>query len=75
MLDFCPEKSVTKYQSTMYNIPEERRPHVHSGKRLKWRRLTELKADMIMSDCNRKYKNAVYMPQVPSCVNGNLVKT
>ena len=58
-MDCCPETSVTKYQSTLFNIPEERRPHLHSGKRLKLRRLTELKADMIMSDYDRKYKNAI----------------
>jgi len=25
----CPETSVTKYQYTLRNMPEERRPHLH----------------------------------------------
>jgi hypothetical protein len=27
----CPETSVTNYQSTLRNIPEERRTHLHRG--------------------------------------------
>jgi len=26
-----PEPSITNYQSTLINIPEERRPHLHRG--------------------------------------------
>jgi hypothetical protein len=38
----CAETSVTIYQSTLRTIPEERRPHLHCGRRkpggtnLKW---------------------------------------
>ena len=31
----CPETSVSKYQSTLGNVPEEREPHLHSGESLK----------------------------------------
>jgi hypothetical protein len=33
----CPETSVTKYQSTLHNIPEEQRFCLHSGRSLKSR--------------------------------------
>jgi hypothetical protein len=33
----CPETSVTNYQSTLRNIPEERRSHLHRGESLKSR--------------------------------------
>jgi len=32
---FCPETSATNYQSTLRNIPEERRSHLHRGGSLK----------------------------------------
>ena len=35
----CPETSVTNYQSTLSNIPEERRSHLHSHASLKSRML------------------------------------
>jgi hypothetical protein len=31
----CPEMSVTDYQSTLHNIPEERRSHLHRDGSLK----------------------------------------
>jgi hypothetical protein len=31
----CAEMSVTSYQSTLHNIPEERRSHLHQGRSLK----------------------------------------
>jgi hypothetical protein len=34
----CAETSVTNYQSTLRNIPEERRPHLHRGGSLKSRK-------------------------------------
>jgi len=33
----CPETLVTYYQSTLRNIPEERRPHLHRGGSMKSR--------------------------------------
>jgi hypothetical protein len=33
----CAETSVKDYHSTLRNIPEERRSHLHSGGSLKWR--------------------------------------
>jgi len=32
--DRCPETSVPNYKSTPSHIPEERRPHLHSGESL-----------------------------------------
>jgi len=31
----CPETSVTKYQYTLSNMPEERRSHFHCDRKLK----------------------------------------
>jgi hypothetical protein len=33
----CPETSVQNYHSTLHNIPEERRSHLHRGGSLKTR--------------------------------------
>ena len=33
----CPESSVQNYRSTLRNVPEDRRCHLHSGGSLKWR--------------------------------------
>ena len=39
----CPETSVNKYQSTLRNVAEERRSHVHRGASLEpWRRTTAI---------------------------------
>jgi len=35
VLKFCPETSVTNYQSKLRNIPEERISHLHCGGSLK----------------------------------------
>jgi hypothetical protein len=34
----CPETSVTNYESTLRDIPEERRSHLHGGASLKSRK-------------------------------------
>lgn len=36
----CPEMSVTNYQSTLNNIPEEQRPHLHHSGSLKSNAIT-----------------------------------
>jgi len=34
--DGCPETPTTNYQSTLRNIPEERRSHRHNAVDLRW---------------------------------------
>ena len=46
----CPEMSVTNYQSTLRNIPEDRRLRIHRGESLRSRKLWQ-KFTVISEEC------------------------
>ena len=54
----CPETSVRNYRSTLRNIPEERRSHLHRGGSLKSRmKITLLKPTLVVSAADRREYN------------------